>query len=63
MTRIFHNYPTDLLQKEAEELEQVFTKVALTPQQARVNRRIYQRICEELAQRFAAEVARMEMTA
>lgn len=59
--RLFHNYPTDWLQREAEELETVFDSVELSPEQARVNRRIFAAISEELAERFVKEAQKMEV--
>lgn len=49
--RIFHNYPTDRLVSEAERLEQIFERVSLTVEQARINRRVYAQVLDELSNR------------
>jgi hypothetical protein len=53
---LFHNYPLTKLQTEAEQLDQVFNKVRLTPEQARINRRMYAAISEEIGRRMAEQV-------
>jgi hypothetical protein len=52
---LFHNYPVDMLQAEVNEVEREFNTKPLTVEQARVNRRVYAALCEELAKRFGYE--------